>query len=1524
MSKNEPILNLHPLVRLFRLFLWLSLLFFLIFGSIALALRLESVQTRIVSFLAKKATEKLGYQCSIGGFYLDWVDFARARDVQVLDKEGHTMIRVKEIKINLKLADLLEKNINLDLVGLSEGLVEIRRSKKTGKLNFVGFSDAILDWVNGGDTSRSPDPPVFTIEKSRLEGMTFGYVDETEAPLPGQFDYYHFHLDGISGLVHNFWQRRDTIRLRAENLVATDRVSRLEVKSLNTLFGFTQQDMFLSEMKARIGSSYLTERIAFRYKDLNDFDDFNHRVEIDARLDSSVIHASDVAYFAPALKNWKEVYTASGQFSGSVDNFRWRKMELRSGKSTLLKGTLHMRGLPEVGETFVDLRLKPSRVNPADLEFYAGKQAAEYLGMLGIFDVTGSFTGFFRDFVTRSTFQTRLGKIDADMQMELPEDIRLQSLYRGHLKTYAFNLGKLLKMEGKVQKIDFDGSFQGKGFDLNRAEASIKADISRIGILGYDYRNIKTDARFSRQSFNGELSVKDPHLIFNGKGKLDLSKEVETVDIDAVLSRANFMPLKLTSEPLDVSTGIKLHFKGFDFDEFLGNAEVQDLRVLLRDERMDLKEASLESHIVKGIKTFTLKTELADATLKGSFKYRRLVDDALAMVKEYQRVIRNEGLVNQEEFLAARRASAIQYGVETKVVIKDMNRLLDLIDLPLTISPNTEIEADVQFGTSEQFTLKTHIDSFSIAGRRFYETSLDINSSKTLERSNVLAELYLFSKRQAWTKEFRTENLEIDGNWNESKIDFKVLGKETGADNKATIYGEVAFENFNTLVKIRNSSLRFLDKIWYFSSNNAIAFSDSGSISFQDMEVRNGKQSLSVSGTFRGSPQDSVVIKASDIDLASLQPLTGEDLEGLLTGEVKISQLGEKPLYEGFLWGSGLKFRQYPVGDFRGRALWNQENKNLEIDGNLLRENIEILGLKGLYRPEEPDPLDMQATVKRLSIDFLQPLIGNSVSNMKGWAAGEIQIGGDFARPELTGFLNVKEGQVKINYLNTTYFFNPKVIFSPDEIQADGSLLTDEAGHNGILRKAVLRHRNFTDFLVDVEADLTNFTVFNVLKSAGDVYYGTGVCTGTLEILGGFDDISIRARARTNKGTRLFIPLDVAAKEDLGESFISFIKPGDLHNASVKDSVRKRRLSGIRMDFDLDVTEEAYGEIIFDQKAGDIIRANGTGKIKLNIDTRGEFSVIGQYAIKKGDYHFTTYNLVNKDFDIRPGSTITWNGPVLGGVMDILAEYNLNASLAPLASADEQIQQKPETKRRYPVLVSMRLTDQLLKPVITLGLDIRDYPKNSELNYYVQAFLARIASDEQELNRQVFSLMIFRMFAPMGEFTQTAGISYSSFSDLVSNQLSSWLSQFDENLEVSVDLAGLSTTDLNNFQLRFSYTMMEGRLRLTRDGGFTNVRNETSALSIAGDWSMEYILSKNGVFRVKMFHRINQNLIQAGQNGNNTTQQGASLLHTQSFNKLSELFPKKKKRETKKPEPARKPEEVNESAATQTSVRPKP
>jgi hypothetical protein len=42
---------------------------------------------------------------------------------------------------------------------------------------------------------------------------------------------------------------------------------------------------------------------------------------------------------------------------------------------------------------------------------------------------------------------------------------------------------------------------------------------------------------------------------------------------------------------------------------------------------------------------------------------------------------------------------------------------------------------------------------------------------------------------------------------------------------------------------------------------------------------------------------------------------------------------------------------------------------------------------------------------------------------------------------------------------------------------------------------------------------------------------------------------------------------------------------------------------------------------------------------------------------------------------------------------------------------------------------------------------------------------------------------------------------------------------------------------------------------VTRAGGFTNAQNDPTAQSIIGDWTVEYILSKDGALRVKMFSR---------------------------------------------------------------------
>jgi hypothetical protein len=207
----------------------------------------------------------------------------------------------------------------------------------------------------------------------------------------------------------------------------------------------------------------------------------------------------------------------------------------------------------------------------------------------------------------------------------------------------------------------------------------------------------------------------------------------------------------------------------------------------------------------------------------------------------------------------------------------------------------------------------------------------------------------------------------------------------------------------------------------------------------------------------------------------------------------------------------------------------------------------------------------------------------------------------------------------------------------------------------------------------------------------------------------------------------------------------------------------------------------------------------------------------------------------------------------------------------------------------------MKLAGDLMSPDIDLGVNFDEYPQSDAVFMAgILNYKSRLLTDEQELNRQVFSLLVLRRLSPEGTFSGVEGSVGSSLSELLSNQLSYWVSQaIDENLEIDMNLNTLDQNALNTLQLRLSYSMFEGRLRVT---GQSDSRN------MLGDWTVEYLLSKDGKLKVKMFNRYNQNIVASDMNNNNMIT-GFSLLHTQNFSTLKELFysNKKKKRASSTP-----------------------
>jgi hypothetical protein len=114
----------------------------------------------------------------------------------------------------------------------------------------------------------------------------------------------------------------------------------------------------------------------------------------------------------------------------------------------------------------------------------------------------------------------------------------------------------------------------------------------------------------------------------------------------------------------------------------------------------------------------------------------------------------------------------------------------------------------------------------------------------------------------------------------------------------------------------------------------------------------------------------------------------------------------------------------------------------------------------------------------------------------------------------------------------------------------------------------------------------------------------------------------------------------------------------------------------------------------------------------------------------------------------------------------------------------------------------------------------------------------------------------------------------------------------DKNLEVNFDLASLDQSTLETFQLSVAYTFLDGRLRVSRDGGFTDNRGNAQAASIIGDWQAEYLLTEDGVYRIRIFNRNNFNTFTSLSLSKNVATYGVSLSQNISFNSFSELFKK--------------------------------
>lgn len=1471
--------------------------FFLGFGL----LQIPAVQKALMTRITDGFSEVSGFRIEYDSFYLLWYDRLEITGLKIVDPQQNTLIEAGRLYVNFTLGTVYDrKNINIDAVELQEGSVNLVTIPYEGgtELNIDVFLAEIGKQLSSGKNEPSASGGAkFNIGEVLIEQSQFSLHQSDADSVARGFDPNHFKLLVDDGSLNNFQVIGDTIQFNLTSLRVKETKTNLDISSLRTYFRISQTSMEFLGLDLNCNQSHVSDTVILSYNSQRDLSDFVNLVNLDVRLKDTRLHPEDIAHFARGLDTWKKTVTLNGHFKGRISRFSFKPMEVNLG-STTVSGSLEMDGLPSIGETFINVKLEPSVAYGNDLAFLFPENINNVLVPLGRIQLNGNFLGFTNDFVADGEFQTRLGRISSDINYKISADNLGLSAYRGNLALTDFHLGQFFKDTVNFQEVSLRGNINGKGFTKETADFVLNGEITSIGLRGYNYHTIRSNARFANEFFNGTLTIDDPNLQFTMDGSIDLRENKDLIKVKASLDTALLHHLKLTDLPIFLRSELNIDIRGLEVDSIVGIALFKNAYFQFADESIRLDSIRLISEKHQDGRALTLRSSMADGSLTGNFYYSTMFKDIQRLVHELMLNLRNDPAAIQA-YYSNKPVAEQRYKAAIDVLVHDANPLLDIFDLNLYISPETAINGEFSNSTTSRLHFLSRIDSVAIAGAGFVDNEIEFNGSKIRDSTQVLAQLTVTSEQQQLTKNITTKTLFMEGIWNLDHIDFRLDADQAGYDNRVRLNAEIDFLDDSTRIKLMPSVIRILGNDWETNRNN-YALMKGKEWRIHQVGISHAQQSIRIDGEISNDANRALTIDIKELDLSLLNFFSRENFGGQLNAKIIQKNVYHDLFIENNLTIDSLTINKFLVGEVRGNNMLDPATGFFNIDLKVDRFSNRIVNIEGYYNPnDKTSPLHAKAVLAKANVKLIEPVVRDLFSQLDGTLSGEYDISGTFSEPHITGEAKLENGQLVINYLKTFYKVTGTIGMTPSEIQFKTFTLTDI--FNNISRlDGKITHREFRRMAVDLNASFSNFQLLNTNLKDNDLFYGQAFGTGTLTIAGPVNNLRISATAQTNRNTRLSLPLGTTVSSQEKKEFIQFVSFTQEVTAKKKTAApRKRELSGITLDLNIDVTPDAYAELIFDIKSGDIIRGRGRGDLRLQVDTKGDFNMFGRLDFTEGAYNFTLYDVINKEFQIKQGSNIAWYGDPYEGQLNITASYRQTTSMSPILQ-DQSVVSDPVIRRKYPVEVLLKLDGPMMAPQINFDLSARDLPdnvittdgKSVRLRFEFDAFKNKL--DEQGLKLQVFSLIVLRKLSPPDAFLTSSGGStlYNSVSELLSNQLSYWLSQVDENLEIDLDLGTLDAEAFNTFQLRLSYSFLGGRLRVSKDGTYGgNQPNRSELATIAGDWTVDYLLTPDGKFKVKMYSRSNVN--QLGSSLNTQTAPvttGTSLLYTENFNTFSELL----------------------------------
>ncbi len=660
-------------------------------------------------------------------------------------------------------------------------------------------------------------------------------------------------------------------------------------------------------------------------------------------------------------------------------------------------------------------------------------------------------------------------------------------------------------------------------------------------------------------------------------------------------------------------------------------------------------------------------------------------------------------------------------------------------------------------------------------------------------------------------------------------------------------------------------------------------------------------------GSVSENPSDTLNLEFSGIDISPLNYLGNQgmnpdpdklnyDFKGLINGKILLTNV-----YKNLLLETNINIDEFSLlgNEFGTMSVTSELDRvkkmiNIKASNNL--GGIKMIDINGYYDPSTKKA-NLSARANQLTINFLNPLLRAFASGITGTASGKVNLSVAQGNIFLTGAVLAENATMKINYLQTKYKMNDSIRFDRQGIRFNNIRINDEKG-NLVTLTGRVNHKNFKDFAADLTINANESLVLNTKPKDNDLFYGTAYASGVTTIKSGNNTLSFDISAKTGNNTKFYIPLNTGLSVS-EYSFVSFVdsqKVKDGENKSDDGRIKPPPVqTGFDLNFDLEVTPEAEAQLIFDSKVGDVMKGHGSGNLNISLNPKGEFKITGDYIVEDGDYLFTLGNILNKSFSVENGGRIMFNGDIDNAEIDMKAIYKLKASLFPIL-------QDENYKDRVPVECQLNLSGNLFNPIVGFNIYL---PTSDEKT---RTYVRNAISTDEELSRQFLYLLVMNSFyadpssgiassssTPSG----TSAMAVTTF-EMLSNQLSNWLSQISNDFDIGVVYRpGSGNKDINPQEVQVALSTQILNDKVVINGNFDVPLTGSSADNtnqITGDFDAEVRLTNKLNFKV--FNRYNNPYTGKGVDYT----QGIGIFFKQDFDRFSDLFRKKEKPEMKKEE----------------------